>query len=196
MAKYSVCSMGIVSILLLSGMALGLSGSVSADAVSYTLRAPISFTGNAGFTSQNGVTDGSGTAEDPYIIEGWEFHGFYVAIWIYHTDAHFVIRDILASDGLGGVYLYDVENAIVKNVNISHCDHAAVYLPGCRNVQVTDSYLAYCGHEGVAIDATWGSSSDITLSRNVIVGNEWTGINCDNTMRLTVTDNAGLKFSA
>ncbi len=31
---------------------------------------PILINGNGGFTTENGVTGGSGTASDPYIIEG------------------------------------------------------------------------------------------------------------------------------
>ncbi len=113
----------------------------------------------------------------------------HVAIWIYRTDAHLIIRNILASSGLGGIYLYGVQNAIIENVNVYDCDHAAIYMPGCKNVEVRDSYLSYCGHEGIAIDATWGTSSDITVTRNIIIGNEWTGINCDNFVQLTITDN-------
>ena len=38
----------------------------------YLLHDPIYISGNDNFTTENGVTGGSGTKDDPYIIEGWE----------------------------------------------------------------------------------------------------------------------------
>src|SRR4030067_2601518 len=40
-------------------------------ASAYVPRAPILIVGDAGFTPDNGVTGGSGTPSDPYVIEGW-----------------------------------------------------------------------------------------------------------------------------
>ena len=53
----------------------------------YTVHDPIHIDGDADFTAANGVTGGSGTASDPYIIEGWDIdattaHG----IWIEETE--------------------------------------------------------------------------------------------------------------
>src|SRR2546427_4540831 len=60
----------------------------------YTPHSPIGIGGDTGFTAANGVTGGSGTASDPYIIAGWEINAspsFY-AIAIANTRAPFVIR--------------------------------------------------------------------------------------------------------
>jgi nitrous oxidase accessory protein NosD len=58
--------------------------------------APIVINSNDDFTSDNGVTGGSGTSDDPYVITGWNIsdppgNG----ITIRNTDAHFIISGIL-----------------------------------------------------------------------------------------------------
>jgi len=43
----------------------------------YVPHDPISISGNAGFLDSNtstGISNGSGTADDPYVIEGWEIN--------------------------------------------------------------------------------------------------------------------------
>src|SRR3990170_2421328 len=54
-----------------------------------TTHAPIVIVGNAEFTGANGVTGGSGTPSDPYIIEGWEINASAAdGIAILYTTAH------------------------------------------------------------------------------------------------------------
>jgi parallel beta-helix repeat protein len=57
---------------------------------------PIRIIGNDQFTPENGVTEGSGTPNDPYIIENWviisDGHASQ-GIFINGTDAYFVIRN-------------------------------------------------------------------------------------------------------
>ncbi|MEM3445732.1 MAG: hypothetical protein QW115_07170, partial [Thermoplasmata archaeon] len=57
--------------------------------------APIHINGNGEFTSTNGVTGGSGTENDPYIIEGWDIdaNGGSYGIWIENTSVYFVIKN-------------------------------------------------------------------------------------------------------
>jgi hypothetical protein len=56
----------LVTLALLSFALVPLSG---ASLASHT---PIHISGNADFIASNGVTGGSGTANDPYVIEGWD----------------------------------------------------------------------------------------------------------------------------
>ena len=60
-------------------------------------RGPIYIFGDEGFTWENGVIGGSGTPDDPYIIEGWVIDtlGYDYGIYIDHTTAHFVLRDCI-----------------------------------------------------------------------------------------------------
>jgi hypothetical protein len=56
---------------------------------------PIYIHGDDAFTWENGVVKGSGTADDPYIIEGWiiDTHSHDYGIYIDGTRANFVIRN-------------------------------------------------------------------------------------------------------
>ncbi len=89
------------------------------SASSYALHPPIAIYGNAGFTPGNGVTSGTGTPSDPYILEGWEIDASTGnGIEILGTTAHFVIRNVsVHSGGIGhiGIVLSDVENGTVEN---------------------------------------------------------------------------------
>jgi nitrous oxidase accessory protein NosD len=86
----------------------------------YLVRGPISISGNSAFTSINGVTGGSGTENDPYIIENYEIsaNGSH-AVQISSTSAYFVIRNCYFRDGnissYYGVYLNGVTNARIEN---------------------------------------------------------------------------------
>ncbi len=83
---------------------------------------PIYIHGNENFTSENGVTGGSGTEEDPYIIEGWVIVGngsTSEGIFINNTDAYFVIRNCtifnLTDKYDSGILLFHVENGRIEN---------------------------------------------------------------------------------
>lgn len=98
---------------------------------------PILIVGNAGFTPANGVTSGSGTENDPYIIENWiisagEAHG----IEIRNTTAYFVIQNCLIENGRGkfnaGIYLHNVTNGKVIN-NTSKKNEYGIYLRFSNN---------------------------------------------------------------
>src|SRR5207249_9205604 len=56
--------------------------------------APIFINGNNGFTANNGVTGGSGTSSDPYIIENWLITTSGSGIEIDNTNAFFVITNV------------------------------------------------------------------------------------------------------
>lgn len=89
----------------------------------YTPHSPIAIDGNLEFTVANGVTGGSGTALDPYIIEGWEINASSkTGIEIRNTDSFFVISDVFVHSGLNGslmthdgIYLYNVLNGKIEN---------------------------------------------------------------------------------
>jgi parallel beta-helix repeat protein len=84
---------------------------------------PICIDGNAGFTGPNattGVTRGSGTDSDPYVIEGWEISSFPSnGINITNVDVHFVIQNCSVHDGAGtrsaGIQLVFCSNGTVTN---------------------------------------------------------------------------------
>lgn len=90
---------------------------------SYTPHDSIEIIGDRNFTSANGVVAGTGSSDDPYIIEGWEISGKNVSkgIDVYHTKAHFVIRNVRINHTYpNGVNLLNVTNARVDHAVISY----------------------------------------------------------------------------
>ena len=74
------------------------------------------------FTATNGVCSGSGTSDDPYVIEGLEIDGMgtITCIWLTGTVKHVVVRDCLLKNGSFGVKLQEVENVRVDNCAIEN----------------------------------------------------------------------------
>ena len=81
----------------------------------YTTRGEIWIRGNNEFTIGNGVTGGSGSENDPYVIEGWETP----RIVILSTTAYFIIKNCRVY-GERGLMLDDVQNGLVRHTQLSH----------------------------------------------------------------------------
>jgi parallel beta-helix repeat protein len=94
---------------------------------------PIRIEGDDDFTTENGVTGGSGTEEDPYLIEGWTIVGngsVPVGILIANTTSWFILRDCVVSNfttGIGcGIDLVNVSNGYVERVETLENRHGIV----------------------------------------------------------------------
>jgi len=87
----------------------------------------ISINGNSGFTVANGVTSGTGTAADPYVISGWDINVFTSGtsaessncIQIQNATAYFVVSGISVECHETGVFLSGVYNARIESSTIS-----------------------------------------------------------------------------
>jgi len=113
---------------------------------SLTSRGPILITSNSGFTTANGVTGGSGTVADPYIISDWSISSSgpsQVCVDIESTTAYFIIQNL--------------------QVTCLYQSSIAMELRGVSNGKVLSSSLYGIG-ENVEID----SSTSINLSNNVL----------------------------
>ncbi|MEM3396847.1 MAG: NosD domain-containing protein [Thermoplasmata archaeon] len=110
------------SLLIISARAQGINTNQSVDAkVSHS---PIHITNNSEFTAANGVSGGSGTPSDPYIIENWEIdaNGGTYCISIENTDVYFVIRNCTVKNATfqqsiasSGIFLSNVQHATIKD---------------------------------------------------------------------------------
>ena len=108
---------------------------------------PILILGNSDFTVDNGVVGGSGTADDPYLITGWEIdvpQNTKYGVKIENTSAHFVLRAVVirgasAADGAA------IQLGFVSGGKVEKC-----LISGSRN--------------GIEIS----SSTDLTLTGNVM----------------------------
>lgn len=117
----------VTAIALLATMFVGTAGASDTDAhpqaLEYVLRDKIVIRSDAEFTDENGVVSGTGSSDDPYIIEGWEivFNGSNTCILVADTGKHFVIRNVHLSGGLTGVRLNEVDHARITDCIIDNC---------------------------------------------------------------------------
>jgi len=82
-----------------------------------TPHAPISIESDEDFTWANGVVRGSGTLENPYVIEGWLIENSdNYGIIIKNTRKHFVIVNCNIENNCYGVYLENVQNGKIEQV--------------------------------------------------------------------------------
>lgn len=137
---------------------------------------------NEHFTPANGVTDGSGTENDPYIIEGWkiapkiESEFVRAAVMIYNTTAYFIIRNcfIDCSDFISG-YARGIEVSNASNGKIENCvlqngGDIGINIMVGQNVKVIGNKIT---NFGTAISV---SGTDILVSKNVISDSSKDGI--------------------
>src|SRR3989440_2537073 len=148
---------------------------------------PISINGNADFTAANGVTGGTGTASDPYVIAGWDinvsqspwhgqyYNGPYPGIGISDTDAHFVIRNVYihglecTCDGAAAIDIdfINVTNGVVEGSTLAYSNQA-IYVWGSGNVIFTGNDLSNEQVPGVTASACMqiSGSTDAVVSGN------------------------------
>ena len=153
----------------------------------YTGHEPIWIYGDDGFNATNGVTGGTGTPADPYIIEGWQI-GAYNSIYIRDTNATFIIRDCYINSGGPGiaVYFVRVQNATVENVTIEGTDEGVLIIES-QNIGVRDCSMS---GNGIGISAS-GSGVSVGVSSGVtVVGNAITSFY--NGISLIIVDNVDI----
>lgn len=125
-------------------------------AQAYTPHDVIQIEGDSAFISENGITGGQGTEEDPYMIEGWIINASLAAgsaggIVISSTDAHFKIRNVRVELG-GPLYV-------------------GIWLSNVRNGWIEDSVLVD-NYEGITLNSTVG----LTIKNNTLVNNSFSGV--------------------
>ncbi len=160
------CSVALIVITLtssLSGLALAMTAS------SVATHAPILIASDSGFTFANGITIGTGTASDPYIIEGWEIDASTAnGIDIRNTQVHFVIRSVYIHSGVGGngIYLDNVANARVEASNLSNNENG-IGIFSSEEVSLSNNSF-FNNRRGINLV----SSSNITIAENRVSNNE------------------------
>lgn len=131
---------------------------------------PIYIHGDEAFTWENGVVKGSGTPDDPYVIEGWviDTGGHDYGIYIDGTRAHFVIRNcqIRYPQERAGIFLSNVRNGRIEN-NAIFGGRIAIHLLATQDVIITANAIGFCDY-GIIL----GGASQ----KNVVYGNAF--FNC------------------
>ncbi len=171
---------------------------------SYITHSPITITSNADFASQG--FPGSGTPENPYLIEGYSITTG-TCVSIQDTDAYFVIRDCLLTGGTTGkgVELDGVDHGEIQNNTISGNDFGVRFYESSGNTVVNNTfsgnrygvYLLYSSDNIVVNNTISGnhygvylaSSSNNTLVNNTISGNTSYGVSLSSSSNNTLVNN-------
>lgn len=148
---------------LVSALAMvGIAPNTSAE-TTYTAHAPIVIDGNSQFTAENGVTGGSGTESDPYIIENYEIQleNEEMGIDLRNTNAFVEIVNCKIYGNFGydtrGIYLDMCSNIMINNCEITEVKSCAITInadkinvSGCK-IYTTDNGGIYCSGDNIDI---------------------------------------------
>ena len=107
--------------------------------------APIQIFGNQAFTQENGVVWGSGSESDPYIIQGWTINckGNGPALMVADTTAHFIVRNVVASDSgqyHASINLVNTDNAALQDIE-TYGNELGIIVVSSKDVEVRNCLL-------------------------------------------------------
>lgn len=131
--------------------------------------------GNDDFTPENGVTGGSGTENDPYIIENFSIDGTGLlgsGIFIEDTTAYFVIRNCSITNFYSpSEYCYGIRFINVENGRIEYSttneNHKGIHFKESKSIIVSNVISS-----GISENSAWGIglwlSEDITIEYSEI----------------------------
>ncbi len=143
-------------------------GTALASAQGWAPHDPIYIFGDEDFTWENGVIGGSGTADDPYIIEGWVIDtlSYDYGIYIDHTTAYFVIRNCVVRypQERAGIFLSAVENGRIEGCSV-YGGKVGIHLLSSSNITVTGNAIGYCDR-GIVIST--GSDGNLIYGNSII----------------------------
>jgi len=124
-------------------------------------RGPIYIYGDTQFTWENGVLRGTGTAEDPYVIEGWliDTRGHDYGIYVDGTRAHFVIRNCQVRYPLekAGIMLSNVRNGRIEGTAVFG-GRVGIHLLVASGIVITGNAIGYCDYGIVLGPAAQGNT--------------------------------------
>lgn len=167
---------------------------------------PIIIDGNGDFTSENGVTDGNGTENNPYLIENWMIvndSSTEDGIFIKNTNAYFTIRNCTIYNFTdkyeNGIRLEYVENGRIENTNLfktqdairirysSHIDiincasddYSSVWFSsGVKAYTTSYINISSCDFHGKGFGIWLDKSGHSIIDNSTIYDNYFCGIEC------------------
>ena len=189
---------GLVTLLFLASMSfLGTSAIIPIRAASYLPHSPITIDGNGNFTFANGVTSGTGTRSDPYIIQGWDINASGLpccyawgnaGLLVQNTNASFIIRDVYVHSGLPlslGINLLRVSNSFVEN-SVASFDYYGIAVSLSTNITIIGNTVFSDNPYGIDVF----QSSNSLVSENNVYSNQNAGIYLDSPSNITVSKNS------
>jgi parallel beta-helix repeat protein len=149
----------------------GVTSGPQTGSTSLLAHAPILIVGNSRFLPFNGVTAGTGTASDPYIIQGWDIlTDAGPGVVVRNTTAYFVVRNDFVHGtsntyGYGsnndGIDFQNVTNAHVMNVTDSG-NRNAMSISSSKSILISGNIFSKSG--AISLD----HSSNVNISGNNI----------------------------
>jgi parallel beta-helix repeat protein len=129
------------------------------------------------FNATNGVVSGSGTKDDPYVIEGWSFNSTTIAIKVSQTASHLIIRNVAISNGPDsgqyGILIDAADNIEIRECSINWSGGGIQLIGPCSNNTIIDNRIENNSGYGVKMG---GWFDNLTISRNAIVLNQNSGL--------------------
>ena len=123
--------------------------------------ASICIIGNSAFTVMNGAFKGSGTENNPYVIENWDINASSAnGIDIRNTDVCFIIRNCHIYDGKNrfrGIYFYNVTNGFIDTVSCKN---------NCFGVSFSGSYDEYSSNNTISNSTFYNNFNEGIYSYN------------------------------
>jgi parallel beta-helix repeat protein len=156
-----------------------------------TPRSPIYIQNDTYFSLEKGVNvGGSGTADDPYIIENWAIDASDgVGIDIQNTTKYFIVRNCLVENGgslCDGIRLYNVINGRIENNICSNNANYGINLESASNNNLINNTCSNNSWPGINLRY---SSNYNTLAGNTCEGNSGNGIKLESSSNNTITNN-------
>jgi parallel beta-helix repeat protein len=129
-------------------------------------RLPVLIDGDANFTSENGVTGGTGTSGDPYVIEGGTIDGSLGnGVEVRNTNAHFVVRGVTVRsdmppgsslgssmnppwDGGCGVFLCNTSNGVVESCILTDNEYG-IFVEGSTDTVLRQNNISEAAETNV-----------------------------------------------
>ncbi len=130
-------------------------GAGLADEAALEERGPIEIESDADFTPENGVRRGSGSPDDPFVIENWTIRGSAeYAVEIEHARAAWVLRNVRVdrdhgADVTDGVWLVDVVGGCVEHVVVDGANRYGIYVGDSTGVMIERVAVTAVGFVGV-----------------------------------------------
>jgi len=144
--------------------------------VSMAPHSTIEINGNLQFTNPNGVSSGTGSSIDPYIIKDWEIDASTkTGINITNTDAYFVIRNCTVYNGglnWAGIYLNNVTHGRIENCTVYN-NTVGIPLWSSSNNNTLTGNTAYNNIAGIVLSTGCNNN---TLTGNIANNNTLYGI--------------------
>lgn len=165
----------------------------------YINHSPISISKNIEFNSDNGVVSGSGTLNDPYIIENWfinvsEWSDPSAGILIRDSNVYVIIQNCVINYTIDhnhsmvcnqltcGIDLMNTTNIIVSN-NIVLNTSFGIELDSSQNCTIEDNHLSNNG-QGISVD-----DSIDNLIKDNLMSNDGDGLNFDGSSNNNILNN-------